>query len=57
MTEENYKNSFALLSHDLIMHLDEGIRTAHEAIKNQVEPKFKDMEKPDKNEGIKAINK
>ncbi len=57
MTEENYKNSFALLSHDLMMHLNEGIRTTYKATKNQVEPKFMDVEKPGKNGGMKAIDK
>ncbi len=39
-----------------MMHLYEGIRIVHKAIKNQMEPKFETLEKPGKNAGAKAMS-
>ena len=54
MADEEYERSVDSLAADLTMDLDEGIRAVHVAIKNRVEPKFKDLEKLGKNAGMKA---
>ena len=53
MADEEYTRSVNSLAADLTMDLDEG-KAVHVAMKNQVEPKFKDLEKLGKNAGMKA---